>query len=537
MLKSKTLKFFQFAWLVLIFIWMASCDDSFSEIGSDIVGGVNFDVDTTIVDVKATNFNLSPIETSNLPSQLLGVYNDPVFGQTRANMVAQLVLQQFNPTFGDNPKIKNVVLNLPFFSTRLEVLPTGESIYRLDSIFGNEPFKLTIYENGFFLNNLDPNGNFQSVIPVYSDQDQQFFNNRRELLYESDTVFINKNEIVVFPDTGDPAVDTIPSQRLPPAIRLELNKDFFKRKILDNEGKEELSNINNFQNFIRGLYFVVEPLSDNKNGMVLLDLNQASVDMNYTFEREVTRTDSLGNSVQEIDTVDASLAFRFTGAKANTLVKTENPQVIDFVNNPNQINGDERLYLQGGDGSIAVLELFGPDLDNDGEPDQLTQLKQTDKLINEANLVFYIDEDQVANSIEPVRLVVFDLEKKDFVSDFLSDLSTTLRDNFRSKTIFGGLIEKNQDGRGTRYKLRITEHIKNILRADSTNTILGVSLTNEVITSGFSRIFNAENNLINQAPRFSAMNPLGTVLFGNNVSSQNANKKLKLEIIFTEPAN
>lgn len=150
-------------------------------------------------------------------------------------------------------------------------------------------------------------------------------------------------------------------------------------------------------------------------------------------------------------------------------------------------------------------------------------------------MVFYIDQPAVSQSIEPVRLVVYDLDNKNFVSDFLNDLSTTLRDNFRSRTIFGGLIEKDSQGRGVRYKMRITDHIRNMIRADSTNTTLAVSLTNDVVTVGFSRIKNAENELANLVPRFSVMNPLGTVLFGNNVSSENIDKKLKLEIIFSEP--
>lgn len=525
----------QFVLVTLLFVWMASCDDDFSEIGSDIVGGVNFSTNRTTVDVVAYNLNLAPLETNNLPSHLLGIYNDPVYGRVQANFVTQLVLQQQNPTFGTNPKIKNVILNLPLFSLRTEVLASGESLYRLDSIFGTDPFKLTIYENGFFLNTLDPDGNFQSIIPVYSDAHQQIFNNRREVLYESDTVFISNKEIQLFDNTGDPAVDTIPVERLAPAIRLELNSDFFKRKILDNEGDEVLLNLNNFQNFIRGLYFVAEPLNESNTGMVLLDLNQATIDMNYTFEREITRTDSLGNSVVEIEEAEATLPFRLTGLSASTFVRELNPQISDLLANADEVNGDERLFLQGNEGSVAVLKLFGPDLDNDGEPDQLTELKRTDKLINEANLVFYIDQPAVSQSIEPVRLVVYDLDNKNFVSDFLNDLSTTLRDNFRSRTIFGGLIEKDSQGRGVRYKMRITDHIRNMIRADSTNTTLAVSLTNDVVTVGFSRIKNAENELANLVPRFSVMNPLGTVLFGNNVSSENIDKKLKLEIIFSEP--
>jgi hypothetical protein len=29
-------------------------------------------------------------------------------------------------------------------------------------------------------------------------------------------------------------------------------------------------------------------------------------------------------------------------------------------------SGDESLYLKGGEGSMAILELFGPDADNNG---------------------------------------------------------------------------------------------------------------------------------------------------------------------------
>jgi hypothetical protein len=89
-----------------------------------------------------------------------------------------------------------------------------------------------------------------------------------------------------------------------------------------------------------------------------------------------------------------------------------------------------------------------------------------------------------------------------------------------------------------KYKIRLTEHIKRIIRNDSLNVPLGVVVTNNVAVLGNSKIKNATAlSTVNNIPRFTAFNPLGTVLFGNNTSPENENKKLKLEIIFTKPDN
>ena len=521
--------------LILIF----SCSQEFSEIGTDIVGGNNFEVGRfSETFVKTYNKRISPaIETSNLPAQLLGVLNDPVYGKTRANVAAQLVLNQVRPTFGVNPEIKNVILNVPYFSTRTEITADGESIYKLDSIFGNKPYKLSVYENKFFLSALDPNEDFQASIPLYSDKHDELFGQVGPLLYSDDAFVPSNKEILVFPETGDPAVDTIPNQRLAPQMRVELDKDFFKTKILDKEGSEELSNLNNFQNFFRGLYFVAEPANPNETGMILVDLNRANIQMNYTFDQTRTVTNADGTTSQVTERADATLTFTFSGAKANTFVQEFNPTIETAIQNANVAQGDERLYLKGGAGSMAVLELFGPDEDADGEADQLTEIKKNDWLINEANLVFYVDQQTVQQGLEPTRIFIYDLKNNVPVADFTND-PILVNNIFQSRTTFGGIIEKDADGRGVKYKIRLTEHIKRIIRNDSLNVPLGVVVTNNVAVLGNSKIKNATAlSTVNNIPRFTAFNPLGTVLFGNNTSPENENKKLKLEIIFTKPDN
>jgi len=356
-------------------------------------------------------------------------------------------------------------------------------------------------------------------------------------LFSEDAFVPSNKEILVFPETGDPAVDTIPNQRLAPQLRVELDKDFFKTKILDKEGSEELSNLNNFQNFFRGLYFVAEPTNPNETGMLLIDFNRANIQMNYTFDQTRTVTNPDGTTSEVTERADATLTFLMGGVKANTFVQEFNPAVETIVQNANLVQGDERLYVKGGAGSMAVVELFGPDEDGNGEADQLTEIKKNDWLVNEANLVFYIDQQTTQLSIEPTRIFIYDLKNNIPIADFTND-PIIVNNVFQSRTTFGGIIEKDANGKGIKYKIRLTDHIKNIIRKDSINVPLGVVVTNNVTVLGNSRIKNAAADAtIKNIPRFTAFNPLGTVLFGNNTSQENENKKLKLEIIFTKPDN
>ncbi|MCB0464526.1 MAG: DUF4270 family protein, partial [Aequorivita sp.] len=71
--------------------------------------------------------------------------------------------------------------------------------------------------------------------------------------------------------------------------------------------------------------------------------------------------------------------------------------------------GEENLYLRGGDGIISVVELFGKDNDNNGVADELQVLRDKKWIINEANLIFYVNQDlMVGDGTEPERIMIYD---------------------------------------------------------------------------------------------------------------------------------
>ena len=216
----------------------------------------------------------------------------------------------------------------------------------------------------------------------------------------------------------------------------------------------------------------------------------------------------------------------------------------------NAAAGDEKVYLKGGEGSIAVLDLFdktdikGYDGQGNltsganGISDELDDLRNPADgkkiLINEANLVFHIDAATMANSIEPQRVYLYDFKNSRPVVDY-SDPSANNIDPKKSKLLFGGIIEKGVTSkRGTTYKIRITNQIRNLINnKDSTNVKLGLAVIEDIfrINSYKVRTPNAD---INSAPKASVMNPLGTILYGGS-STVPLEKRLKLEIYFTKP--
>ena len=87
-----------------------------------------------------------------------------------------------------------------------------------------------------------------------------------------------------------------------------------------------------------------------------------------------------------------------------------------------------------------------------------------------------------------------------------------------------------------KFKIRITDHINNILLRDSTNTRLGLTLTSNVNSIENSELLGAlETDNVQEIPTGTVLSPKGTVLHGNN--SAVLDKKVKLEIYYTEPNN
>lgn len=515
---------------ILISLFIA-CDKDFASLDSDIINNdtaTHFKTDAIHFNVVTYNKKLGPVQTNNLPIHFLGVYNDPLYGSTNASVVTQITPSIYNPSFGESVVLDSVVLTIPYFSTSKEVKEDGETIYELDSVFGTSPIKLSIYENNYFLRDFDPNLGLNTPQKYYSDGSTGIEHIDPSLLegmliIDTTDFMPNNKEIKLLDSTG--AVT-----RIKPSLRLKLDNTFWQEKILDKQGEVELSNVNNFKNYFRGLYFKSESIG--VDGITML-LNFGNSNANITIY--YTKTAS-GES---------------SGRESSTYVFNLGDKRINFISDfdlaipgGNEIAGDEKLYLKGGQGSLAVIDLFNGLMEDPETGLDVSQLdyfksKKEKWLINEANLVFYVDQASVTGLKEPDRIYIYDLENGTPLVDFYADIDNTITP-INSKISHLGKLERlddDPDGQGIRYRIKITEHLNNILLRDSTNVKLGLAVSANVNLENTNpqQTVLTSDNLVNKAPMSSILTPQGTVLFGNNTSVEQ--KKVSLEIFYTEPNN
>lgn len=502
--------------ILTVIVVLASCEEDFNDIGSNIISDQPSNSQLFISPVNSYSRKLSPLQTTNLPNYQLGVYNDPVYGRTTANILSQLVQNVPGSVFGENPKIDSVYLYIPFLSTETLGVSSEPSTFKLDSVFGSGPIRLNVFESKYFLRDFDPSSGFEEQQKYYSDQKTLFESNLGPRI-GSAQVFPSNEPITLKSGEQD-------EQKLGPGIRIALENNFFKEKILDNEGSAELDNNNNFKDFFRGIY-LQSGISGPESFLALLNINQASVSVYYTNEIIIPNDD--GDIVQEQQN---EYKLTLAGVTVNTLERQLPQHIQDKVTNPNTASGEENLYLRND--IVSIINLFGEDADNNGVADELEELRINNWLVTEANLIFYVDKDKVAGGeIEPERLIIYDLKNNTTLRDYNID-PIIGADALNSLTNHLGRLERGSDGNGDFYKIRITSHISNLISNGAENVPLALTVSQNVLRTGFRDILNNVPPGITQVPVSSVISPEGTVLFGNNTA--NEAKRLKLQIFYTE---
>ena len=536
----------------------SSCDKDFNEIGSSIIGDDHYGLikdDTN--SLVAYNQNLGSVQSNNLPINSLGYYNNPFFGKTKASVVTQVELIGANPTFGTNPTVTKVELSLPYYSTLTNTdATTGDHTYELDSIYGSSKIKLSVYESKYYLRDLDAATGFEDVQKYYSGDGPNFdanknpdrLNDDADSPSQNDAFFFSNEELKTYKTVdGTQTVDT----RTAPGMRLNLRKSFFQDKIFNGSTAGKLINNNVFKEYFRGLYFKTEANSDSpdQGSLAMLDFKKGKITITYNVS--VTATDGT------ITTEEKTLILNLAGNTVNVFENDySNEYVTNITSGINTAQGDSKLFIKGGAGSMAVISLFGETdirgFDTDGNPtsgpngvsDELDDLRNPSNgqklLVNEANLIFSIDSSAISGASEPNRIYLYDLNNKRPIIDYYTDISLNSIPKF-NKAIHGGIIEKATTGnkRGYQYKIRLTNHIRNLINKDSTNIRLGLVVTEAIatVTSAKLKTPTLTGIPVDRTPLSNVINPLGTVLFGNNipVGDPNYAKRLKLEIFYTKP--
>ena len=537
---------------------MFSCDKDFTSIDSDVISAenaINFSTSSVDYPLVASNLRVNPVKSNNLPSFMLGYNNNSIFGESKASFLGQVIPSVFSPSFGENVVLDSVVLTIPYYSRAVDTNEDGDVSYEIDSIYGNTATKLYVYKSNFYLRDFDPSGDFSDSQNYYSNgalSNSESINQSEieaELLYESGILGDGSDDFIPSSERIDlTLIDSLGesyiSNSIAPAIRLKLNNpndNFWQSLFFENEGNSELINPNTFKEFFRGLYIKAEGVNS-EGSMMMLNFasSNTKLTIHYTSETSTDSDTDSGGTTNETISSQNEYVLNFTDNLINIY---ENNFQLD-VSTPNTQEGDERLYLKGGEGYMSTVDLFSGEIqDENGEMvDAFDHFKNSfyndeneiaNKIINEAYIEFFVDQSQNIQS-EPDRIYMYNFEQNTALIDYFLDQSvssTTINakiNHLEPLTRDGDSIT----GEGVRYKIRITEHLNNLILRDSTNAKLALVVTANVGSIENFSILNSGEE-VRDFPSGAILTPKGTVLHGSQ--SEDINKRPRIKIYYTDP--
>jgi len=413
---------------------------------------------------------------------------------------------------------------------------TENQVYAIDSIYGNRlaTFNLKIHELTYYLNELDPIDNFESQEIYYTNQDLYKQGFVGQLLADHQ-VTLDFEEIRINYEVDDPSTEDIDETtraetRLSPRIRIPLDPTFFQDQILSKEGGFELESNGRFREHFKGIIIQPDVDSFTDDLYMILDMNRALIRIHYQYDK-IDANDASQTTVEK-----SQLLINVNGLRLNILENQPiDDQITKRVNSSKEGKPADKIYIQGGQ-FHGALRLFENQTD-DQLNQTLQELRANFWLINEANIVFHVDPSTPKESFLAKRLYLYDYNTGMPLSDygeFQIDQSTNNPDIDKER--FGGILELDEQDNPVLFKFRITDHVFNILRNDAPNVELGLVATSDINNIVVSQALqlNGQTQPLD-FPQSAIINPLGVVLVGSNPESSLQNKKVELEIIYTQP--
>lgn len=503
--------------LFLLVSSVVSCEKELENIGTNLVDENKFNSNKEAVNVVSYSQNIERNRANALGQYLLGIYNDADFGKINGSVVAQLGLpSELSVGFGKNPHIEMVVLDIPYHATRngnKTVTVGGKEVkvpnFKLDSIFGNKDveYQINVFELGTFLNTLDPSNPSQNLV-YYTNKD---YNKLNPALY-SGNFKPNENDTVLYIDRLKPIVaggfevytkDTIKRTDKKPSIKLALDPVKMKQLFVDKTGAVEFTTQENFSKYFRGLFIESLALSNPNASLMSLNMTDAKVTIYYSNDVETTT-----NNVTTTTRTKQSMVFPLSGIIANKINRDySGSNAQPYFANQNTTSGENRLYVQGAAGSIAIVKL----------DENIKNLRANNWLINDASLLMYIDKNASSKNY-PERLYMYNYDSNEQIKDVFSE----------GHVVFSGFLEKDKDSLPYRYRFRITDYISDILKKNNTDDLFKFGV----------KVFNPSDlpqTATDTKLRDFSWSPKGVVLHGNQ--SSDVEKRIRLEINYTKINN
>ena len=291
----------------------------------------------------AYSYRADSVRTDELSRNLLGSLYDSTFGVTTASVYSQFVLSTNGISFGMNPQIDSVVLEMRYF----------------DKIFGDT--------------------NTLQHIHIYELEDELHYDS----VYYSNSFFkINPDEyadLVFYPRLHDSVV--VGNDTLPPMLRVKL-KNEFGQKILDADSST-LQDIDKFLSFFKGLAIISEPVYD-RGALFAIDLKAKGSRLQFYYHNEA------GDSLKYSLYVTANTAY------VNRYEHNYSHSPQDFrqqVLEGDTLLGMEKFYVQGTGGVRTFIRI--PDLRTWDIPER--------SALNEVKLVL---PGKIISKLPPTRLAL-----------------------------------------------------------------------------------------------------------------------------------
>lgn len=492
-----------------------ACEKDFENIGVGLVDNNLFTPKDTVFEVIAYNQNVVSSRVDNIPQYLIGTYSDANFGHIKAAFISQLSVAT-TASFGDDVSIDAVILDIPYYATRQTDNTNGTPNFKLDSILGDQSieYNLTVHESATFLNTLDP----QDITKAKKYYSNETYDKSTELY--SSMFAPNKNDTVLYVERrfldDDPMtvdrIDTIKKTDLLPSIKLPLDTLYFRTKFINEQNSGVFDTQDNLNSHFRGL--IIDANGSN-GSLMTLAMSDATINVYYTEDVPTDETDTDLNG--DGDTNDLGVIIKTPKVKSypmatlrvNQFVRDySGAQIESHLSSPDVIGGEEKLYIQGAAGSIAIVELLkGINLD---------EIRSKNWLINEANLTLYLDEES-SNNV-PERLYLYRYDKNSQVQDVFTEAAINGIDGF---------LDRDDDNNPVKYEFSITDYISNVLKQDDPIALERLAIK-AYHTTDPPNFAVANDTLI----RDFSWTSKGVVLKGNKLPSTEA-KRFKLEIFYT----
>lgn len=507
-------------------LFLTSCDKDYNTVGNNIISDGNYLLESTTYPVTTYNQFDAIVQTNNLALNQLGIIDNGVYGVTTSSLVTQLQLAEAY-TVPPTAVIDEVELVVPYYSTVLTTVDLVKT-FKLDSIYpgvtiNRGKINLSIYENTKYLKNYD---DLLNPLKHYSDEFSVFETYRKSVKLNDDSN-TSQNSEFQFSEAQQQEVTIVnatnveTTKLVDPRMRLKLSKSEFQNILINGGNYTKLLDNGIFQNHFRGLFFKVENIGTQR-ALALLNFSLGKINVYY--KEDAT------------DTKRKQIILNMTGNNVNLFQNTNVSLLLPTNTTPAPATNN--LYLKGGSGYHSYLDLF--DIANtDGVITNRTiinNLKAKNWLINDANLIFTVDKTTALAEL-PKRIYLYNVKSRKPILDYYTDGTGTSTQPKYAKSSYGGIISSTtKDGvTTTKYKIKITNHLRNIIQNDSLNIRLGLSVTEDITKTGNRYLKNTPTDAYyNRIPEASVINPLGTILYGSDASID-VSKRVQLEIFYTKP--